>query len=282
MPVCRSSLFHPVILLRGWACVDPSNDQLRFDTRSLNSRRFPFLLLTSMKDIFNNGDLETLEKDKGVLWSLRHYQALRDAATNVTSPEGNHLENLFDTNGQPVVLCPLRAFLPVTGSHGNNVNVLESLGAVQLAAHHLNTGDGSIVPELTALPDRCPIRFTVETIDTQNNVEVALSSIQRLAEQNRALPCAFVEAGQHSSDETMDTAQLTSELGYVQISSQSTANELDNKDVYSLFGRTIPSSLDTSPKCYKNVAWQCCTVATIILTIGERQTPTGTLSLFLS
>jgi hypothetical protein len=35
-----------------------------------------------------------------------------------------------------------------------------------LAIDHINKGDGSVVPQLAGLPDRCPLRLTGELLDS--------------------------------------------------------------------------------------------------------------------
>jgi hypothetical protein len=47
------------------------------------------------------------------------------------------------------------------------MGVLEDSLAVALAAKHLNTGDGSVVPEVEGLKDRCNVRFTTEYFDSE-------------------------------------------------------------------------------------------------------------------
>ena len=42
------------------------------------------------------------------------------------------------------------------------MGVLEGALAVALAIQHLNTGDGSVIPEVQGLNEKCNVRFTAE------------------------------------------------------------------------------------------------------------------------
>lgn len=74
-----------------------------------------------------------------------------------------------DTTTSVLGLCHLTALLPVAtfNQQGGwdpftSIGSLEGYAAILLAAHHLNTGNGSIVPVVQDLPKTCPIRFTTE------------------------------------------------------------------------------------------------------------------------
>ena len=47
------------------------------------------------------------------------------------------------------------------------MGVLEGSLAVALAIQHLNTGDGSVIPQVEGLNDNCNIRFTLELFDSE-------------------------------------------------------------------------------------------------------------------
>lgn len=127
---------------------------------------------------------------------------------------------------------------------------LEAMAAMNLAAEHLNTGNGVIVSEVEGLDKRCKIRFTTEHVDTKGTADVAvdnvISIVQRKPEDvaNKPLPCAFL--GAFLSAESVATALLTSLKGYPQFSAISTATELDDKKTFPLFGRVIPPSASYS------------------------------------
>ena len=100
------------------------------------------------------------------LASLKYYDALRkNNSTIVTRSEESNLESLqyTDENGQPreVLMCHLAGIIPFTnGNLEPSFSTFETGAAATLAAHHLNTGNGALVPALEGLNDRCNIRFT--------------------------------------------------------------------------------------------------------------------------
>ena len=80
-------------------------------------------------------------------------------------------------------ICHLDAFGPFTqGDKIARQDAFEEATAIVLAAHHLNIGDGSIVPQVEGLDKRCPIRFTVGFADTEYNARVALEHVVRLTQ----------------------------------------------------------------------------------------------------
>ena len=48
---------------------------------------------------------------------------------------------------------------------------------IMLAAHHLDTGDASIVPELENLPNKCPVWFLVKGMNNKQSVDKALKAV---------------------------------------------------------------------------------------------------------
>jgi Receptor family ligand binding region len=187
----------------------------------------------------------TTSTSAGILDSLRLYDALRLNATAVTRHEGSNLDHFVTPAGKEIALCHLSGLLPF--SFGDFVPQLlgfEWSANVALAAHHLNTGDGSIVPEVEGLDKRCKIRFTTEFIDTQFSEGVALNHV--IAQTNREPgslternPCAFI--GATRSAVSIPTSIVTGLLGYPQVSPASTSVALDDKSQFPLFGRTLPS-----------------------------------------
>lgn len=74
----------------------------------------------------------------------------------------------------------------------------EAAASIALAAHHLNEGIGWIVPELTGLHQRCPIRFTTEFVDTEYDQGVSLKHVIDMTDRKQNKPCAFIGATQSS------------------------------------------------------------------------------------
>jgi len=103
-----------------------------------------------------------VEDDGGVLSSLRLYDRLRAEATDVVREEGSNVDR-FVVGGKDIGLCHLSTILPFThGIKDPSRGEHEDMVAVALAAHHLNTGDGTLVPQVAGLNERCDIRFTIE------------------------------------------------------------------------------------------------------------------------
>lgn len=184
-----------------------------------------------------------------LLSSLQRLESVRqDASNSWARPEGSNLDVLNigenSENGQgSLPLCHLYALLPFTqGEKLPSRQQFEEAAAITLAAHHLNSGDGSIVPQVQGLNETCGIRFTVEFADTEYTGGVALNHV--IAATGRKpglerLPCAFI--GATRSAVSIPTSILTGLLGYPQVSGASTSPTLDDKSQYPLFGRTIPS-----------------------------------------
>ena len=125
---------------------------------------------------------------------------------------------------------------------------LEGEAAIYLAMKHLNTGDGSVIPEVEGLNETCNIRFTFETSDTEfwettavNNV---INMLDRDLTQPLEHPCAFLGAGR--SAVTMPMSIITGVYEYPQMSGISTSSQLDDRSQYQYFSRLIPSDDGTA------------------------------------
>lgn len=204
---------------------------------------------------------ETSSQQAPVLTSLPLLDALRtDPNTTWTRESGSNLDVLVESSSlastssveepsEVSAICHLDTFLPfTTGDKRAFQDHFEGASAIALAAHHLNVGDGSIVPQVQGLNTRCPIRFTVQFADTEYSGRVALEHVVNVTNaantdsndpQRRRMPCAFI--GADRSSVSIPTSILTSLRNYPQISGGSTSAELDDRDQFPLFGRTIPS-----------------------------------------
>jgi hypothetical protein len=149
---------------------------------------------------------------------------------------GKSICHIIEMNRYSLMAGPTRIGFP--GKY-----TLECLAAVALALEHLNVGDGSIVPEVEGLNQRCDVRFTSEFIDTVGSeseaVDQVISAIQRDGQQEQ-LPCAFL--GAFRAQVNIATALYTSLKGYPQVSTLTASPELDNKEIYPLFGSLTPSN----------------------------------------
>lgn len=181
--------------------------------------------------------------DGGVLASLRYLDKARANATDVVREEGSNVDFL-SVDGEEIALCHLSGlFLYTFGDGAPWRPPFEDTAAVALAAHHLNTGDGSIVPQVQGLNRECKVRFTVEFEDTEFSGGKTLSTIVEQVSREptgpERKPCAFL--GAYGSAISIPSSIVTGVFDYPQISGASTSAELDDSSQYPLFGRTIPS-----------------------------------------
>lgn len=114
--------------------------------------------------------------------------------------------------------------------------------ATVLALEHLNAGNGVVVDSVEGLNERCPIRFTSEFLDTENNKTTAMRQIIDIfsREPTNNSPCAFL--GNTFSEVSVATSVVTGIQDVLQISVTSSAAELDDKSTHPLFARLGPSS----------------------------------------
>jgi len=180
-----------------------------------------------------------------VLDSLRLYDRLRLNATAVNRREGSNVDHFMTETGKEIPLCHLSGLLPF--SYPDVVPYIvgfEWSASVSLAAQHLNTGNGVIVPEVEGLNKKCKIRFTTEFADTRYIEGVALERVIDQVKRTpgsltERIPCAFI--GADRSADSIPTSIVTGLMGYPQISPAATSVSLDDKSQHPLFGRTVPS-----------------------------------------
>jgi len=142
--------------------------------------------------------MTTSTTSSGELNSLRLYDTLRLNATAITRNEGSNIDHLTTPSGEEIPLCHLSGLIPF--SHGNFVPErlgFESSVSIALAAHHLNTGNGVIVPEVEGLNKKCNLRFTTEFVDTEHSVDVGMKHVvqqieRELGSLTERNPCAFI------------------------------------------------------------------------------------------
>jgi len=202
------------------------------------------------------------EKKEGILTSLRKLGGalgggLINATTDHARPEGSNVDVVIDpASGEEIALCHLSAILPFTHGEGSYIPqppAFEDVASIALAAHHLNTGDGSIVPEIQGLNERCKVRFTMESADSEYTPGVGLEhvvdQINREPNTSERIPCAFI--GAYRSAVSIPMSIVSGLFGYPQISGASTSVDLDDKSQYPLFGRTVPSDEGTATPIIK-------------------------------
>eukprot|EP00980_Cylindrotheca_fusiformis_P013466 scaffold3437_cov113-Cylindrotheca_fusiformis.AAC.33 len=189
------------------------------------------------------------QTDESMLSSLLHYDHLRLNATGrITRKEGSNVDIFQDPGAEEdVVLCNLIGLLSFTiNGAAPFLGIHIDAAAIALAAQHLNAGDGTIVPEVEGLNDRCNVRFTVEFADTQLDTETALNQVIHLIDREKGaaerLPSAFVGTGFSST--SVPTSIVTGLFGYPQVSGSAGSTDLDDRSMHQLFGRTMPSEAD--------------------------------------
>lgn len=171
--------------------------------------------------------------------SLEYFEKLREQHD---VKRVNNVDVITTSNGNELGLCHMPVFIPAEYSS----EVRGAMG-VFLAIKHLNSGDGSVIPEIEGLNERCNIRFTTEIFDTEASERVALNKLVELTRrdpENEQLPCAILGASRTASSAPM--AIINGIEGYPQFSHYATGSQLDDKSQYNLFGRVIPSDDGTA------------------------------------
>lgn len=180
---------------------------------------------------------------KAVLTSLPILDELRrNASDAVIRHKGTTVDLLpSDDDGNQFALCHLTSLFPFT--HRNDFPwqpAFENVAMVALAAQHLNAGDGSLVPEVAGLNERCRVRFTTEFSNTELDSATAMSLVvqhgTRQPGTTDRLPCAFI--GAYASSNSIPSSMASGVLGYPQVSGSSSSAQLDDTSQYPLFGRT--------------------------------------------
>jgi len=102
-----------------------------------------------------------------------YFEKLRRNAVNVTRI--GQVEVAETEEGELLAFCHIPYFFPfshfpIETEPRQVLNIqgpLEGAAAIYLAMKHLNTGDGSVIPEVEGLDETCNVRFTFEMSDTE-------------------------------------------------------------------------------------------------------------------
>lgn len=159
-----------------------------------------------------------------LLESYKSVELMRRQAQNVTRAG---IIDVLDNNDESTrgvchiaTLLPLSILLTTQRYHvPYAVFGAGGLAASALAMDMLNAGDDSVVPELAGLPDRCPLRFTLEAWDSSMNPGFTVGATNELLARQTAVGdrevCAFLGTG--LSAETVPMAILTGIAGRPQL-----------------------------------------------------------------
>jgi hypothetical protein len=200
------------------------------------------------------------------LIDLSTYQDLSNNNDNNINHDNNINNNNINNNELNEVTTT------VTVTPIINRYAYEQSFAIYLAIKHLNNGYGGIVQEVQGLNETCPIQFTIEYLETHGLVDDAvrkvlnrldytglnkttptvstssnsssnnndiITQLQSAITSSLLPPCAFL--GGIYSAVSQHTSVITGLEDLPQVSGDSTSIELDNKQRYPKFARTIPS-----------------------------------------
>ncbi len=172
---------------------------------------------------------------------------------------GRNLYTFNNTNGEERILCHVPLFLPYSrrlhgsqnldysGSTGISLGMRIAAGAF-MAIDHWNNGKGVVVNDIQRMivDEKCPIRFTSETFDTERSPNKAISDFMRVVSRSPGSnnnsdlqPCAII--GAIFSSVTSKLGILPAVYGVLQVSPGSSSLELEDREQYRFFARTHPS-----------------------------------------
>jgi len=178
---------------------------------------------------------------------LSTLRALEEHRSSVASSSVGRIGNVemipsFGSSVESIPVCHLINMN--TYAKGPGIGPI-ALTATLLAAEHLHSGNGVVIPQIQGLNESCPIRFTTEFFDTKNDKRVAMEQLvedifQRKTDDGSSMPCAFM--GNTFSDVSIATSVVTGLRGYAQVSVTSSAEQLNDRETHELFARVGPSS----------------------------------------
>ena len=172
---------------------------------------------------------------------------LEDNAPNSTVGNINIVNVDYIDEYIEVAYLPILMSFACYGKPTNDVGYYDGVASVSLAMEHLNTGNGSIIPEIRGLNETCPLRFTTQSFDAECSQLAAVNHVISLTDRSmtgQLYPTAILGAARSSI--SMPTSAISGLRDVPQVSPASTSSDLDNKDQYKLFGRTVPNDDGTS------------------------------------
>jgi len=134
---------------------------------------------------------------------------------------------------------------PYLTTRGREKNRYGIAAASLLAAHHFNTGDGSVIAEVQDIHKKCPVRIALDFHDIESNRRSAVDLLTNQIFMGERTPTTAIFGGLYSST-SIPTATLAGVYGVPQACPSCTSTELDSTKQYPLFGRIIPSDAGTA------------------------------------
>ena len=194
-----------------------------------------------------------------VLKTLEYYESLRVNAKSVSRIQNIDLAENGDNTTTPfchfAMVMPFSRFTPERTPV--DLGVMQGMATVLMAVEHLNTGNGTLVDKVEGLDQRCSIKFTAEIFDSSYSQSEAVDKIITLISRQHGLqqiPTAFL--GARWSSVSIPTSTVSGLKGYPQLSPISTSAKLDDKSLFPLFGRPIPSDAATSVPAIKYLRYE--------------------------
>ncbi|CAB9527432.1 Ephrin type-B receptor 3 (Fragment) [Seminavis robusta] len=194
----------------------------------------------------HNGFLKTLRALDGYRKVAPQDFVRAEATEKSREDRTNSNVDLFtlpDGSDKEIAVCHISSIMPLNFAPFRPWRTThEDVAVIAMAVAHLNSGDGSIVPEVEGLNDRCNVRFTAEMTDSMFQggqvVNQVVDQVNREPSSEKPIPCAFL--GAYSSAVSVPMSIVTGLFGYPQVSGFSTSPELDDSSQYPMFARSIP------------------------------------------
>uniref|UniRef100_A0A6U6INS6 Receptor ligand binding region domain-containing protein n=1 Tax=Odontella aurita TaxID=265563 RepID=A0A6U6INS6_9STRA len=168
-----------------------------------------------------------------------------------TSHVGRNLHSVSNSISQrpSIALCHVPAFFRWSQKADEGYVDVSSeayggAAAALLAMHHFNNGIASIAPALDGIHTKCPIRLTMENIDSQSSGIKAVRELTRMITRSPndvAMPQPCAVLGSSWSGTTKKMATVTGVYDLLQVTPSASSVALDNMGEYPLFTRTHPS-----------------------------------------
>ena len=216
----------------------------------------------------------------------------------VSRPTGSNLDIVTKSDGTRQGVCNIISLVPLSYNEGEKGTDMFTAWewyypyviTQYLAVKHLNEGNGSIINEITGLNKTCNIKFELEVIDTEYNVEIAgnrvlerlgfsgknnetCSKLRKREETYKYGACTFLESavGSAVADATSYlTGAAIPEQSYTEVSGSSIQPSLDDRETNLGFARTIPALTGGAEPLVEFMIQKLNTQYFAVLSIGGR------------